>query len=184
MANGDVVARVGKCPISMGGAGNIGLLYALCEHIEVKTVVETGVAIRDSEYTYTDRGADEYWLTNRVPIHDEDGRVKYVVTVAYDINDRKRAEKSLRSAHVELEARVIQRTDELAQMNSLLQTVIDSLPEGVHETHHSLFDGSLEGLRVEGRPVFGVQYHPEASPGPQDSHYLFERFVGLMGGEL
>ncbi|MCH7865773.1 MAG: glutamine-hydrolyzing carbamoyl-phosphate synthase small subunit [Proteobacteria bacterium] len=58
----------------------------------------------------------------------------------------------------------------------------DSLPKGVAETHTSLFDGSLEGLKVEGKPVFSVQYHPEASPGPQDSHYLFERFVGMMEG--
>jgi len=56
----------------------------------------------------------------------------------------------------------------------------DSLPATVKPTHVSLFDGSLEGLRVEGRPVFSVQYHPEASPGPQDSHYLFDRFVELM----
>jgi carbamoyl-phosphate synthase small subunit len=56
----------------------------------------------------------------------------------------------------------------------------DTLPAGVVETHVSLFDGTFEGLRVEGRPVFSVQYHPEASPGPRDSHYLFERFVGLM----
>ncbi len=56
----------------------------------------------------------------------------------------------------------------------------DSLPAGVTTTHVSLFDGSLEGLKVEGRPVFSVQYHPEASPGPQDSHYLFERFVAMM----
>ena len=51
---------------------------------------------------------------------------------------------------------------------------------GVTATHVSLFDGSLEGLTVEGAPVFSVQYHPEASPGPQDSHYLFDRFVALM----
>ena len=56
----------------------------------------------------------------------------------------------------------------------------DSLPEGVSETHVSLFDGSNEGLRVDGKPVFSVQYHPEASPGPQDSHYLFKRFVAFM----
>lgn len=56
----------------------------------------------------------------------------------------------------------------------------DSLPAGVVPTHVSLFDGCLEGLRVEGRPVFSVQYHPEASPGPQDSHYLFQRFIDLM----
>ncbi|MBL6958578.1 MAG: glutamine-hydrolyzing carbamoyl-phosphate synthase small subunit [Rhodospirillales bacterium] len=56
----------------------------------------------------------------------------------------------------------------------------DSLPTGVTQTHTSLFDGTLEGLKVEGKPVFSVQHHPEASPGPQDSHYLFQRFVGLM----
>ena len=56
----------------------------------------------------------------------------------------------------------------------------DSLPKGVVESHTSLFDGSLEGIAVNGRPVFSVQYHPEASPGPQDSHYLFERFMNLI----
>ncbi len=56
----------------------------------------------------------------------------------------------------------------------------DSLPAGVTATHISLFDQSLEGLKVDGKPIFSVQYHPEASPGPQDSHYLFDRFVGLM----
>ena len=55
-----------------------------------------------------------------------------------------------------------------------------SLPQGVTITHRSLFDGTVEGLSVDGRPVFSVQYHPEASPGPQDAHYLFRRFVDLM----
>jgi len=55
-----------------------------------------------------------------------------------------------------------------------------SLPDGVEETHVSLFDGTNEGLRVAGKPVFSVQHHPEASPGPQDSHYLFERFTRSM----
>jgi carbamoyl-phosphate synthase small subunit len=56
----------------------------------------------------------------------------------------------------------------------------ESLPRGVEPTHLSLFDGSNEGLSVIGWPVFSVQYHPEASPGPQDSHYLFQRFIALM----
>ena len=55
-----------------------------------------------------------------------------------------------------------------------------TLPAGVVPTHVSLFDQTLEGLKVEGKPIFSVQYHPEASPGPKDSHYLFQRFVGLM----
>jgi len=56
----------------------------------------------------------------------------------------------------------------------------DSLPVGVLETHTSLFDDSLEGIKLDGRPVFSVQFHPEASPGPHDSHYLFKQFVALM----
>ena len=56
----------------------------------------------------------------------------------------------------------------------------ESLPAGVKASHVSLFDGSVEGLEVEGRAIFSVQYHPEASPGPHDSHYLFERFVTMI----
>jgi carbamoyl-phosphate synthase small subunit len=52
-----------------------------------------------------------------------------------------------------------------------------SLPPEVEPSHVSLFDGSNEGIVLKGRPVFSVQYHPEASPGPHDSHYLFERFL-------
>lgn len=60
--------------------------------------------------------------------------------------------------------------------------VVDSasLPAGVVETHRSLFDGTNEGLKVEGKPIFSVQHHPEASPGPQDSQHLFQQFVAFM----
>jgi carbamoyl-phosphate synthase small subunit len=56
----------------------------------------------------------------------------------------------------------------------------DSLPAGISATHLSLFDMTNEGLQLAGSPVFSVQHHPEASPGPQDSHYLFQRFIELM----
>jgi carbamoyl-phosphate synthase small subunit len=69
---------------------------------------------------------------------------------------------------------------EITSQNHGFIVVPDSLPAGVEKTHVSLFDGTLEGLKVTGKPIFSVQYHPEASPGPRDSHYLFERFVALM----
>ncbi len=69
---------------------------------------------------------------------------------------------------------------EITSMNHGFTVDSQSLPEGVMETHVSLFDGSNCGIRMEGRPVFSVQYHPEASPGPQDSVYLFERFSQAM----
>jgi len=71
---------------------------------------------------------------------------------------------------------------EITSQNHGFVVVEDSLPAGAVKTHVSLFDGTLEGFRLEGQKVFAVQYHPEASPGPQDSHHLFERFVGMMGG--
>ena len=70
---------------------------------------------------------------------------------------------------------------EITSMNHGFTVLRDSLPKGVTETHVSLFDGTNCGISVEGKPIFSVQYHPEASPGPQDSHYLFERFTRMMG---
>jgi carbamoyl-phosphate synthase small subunit len=69
---------------------------------------------------------------------------------------------------------------EIVSMNHGFAVDGDTLPDGVEETHVSLFDGSNCGLSIIGRPVFSVQHHPEASPGPQDSHYLFKRFVNLI----
>ncbi len=69
---------------------------------------------------------------------------------------------------------------EITSMNHGFAVDGATLPDNAVATHVSLFDGSNCGLALNDRPVFSVQYHPEASPGPNDSHYLFERFVGLM----
>lgn len=69
---------------------------------------------------------------------------------------------------------------EITSMNHGFAVDAQTLPTGVIETHTSLFDGSNCGIKLEGRPVYSVQYHPEASPGPQDSYYLFERFAQAM----
>jgi carbamoyl-phosphate synthase small subunit len=69
---------------------------------------------------------------------------------------------------------------EITSQNHGFVVLENSLPEGVAVTHVSLFDGSVEGIAVDGKPVFSVQYHPEASPGPKDSHYLFDRFIDMI----
>jgi len=69
---------------------------------------------------------------------------------------------------------------EIVSMNHGFTVDTGTLPRGVTETHVSLFDGTNCGIAVEGRSIFSVQYHPEASPGPHDSHYLFKRFVEAM----
>ncbi|MFN7223173.1 MAG: glutamine-hydrolyzing carbamoyl-phosphate synthase small subunit [Paracoccaceae bacterium] len=69
---------------------------------------------------------------------------------------------------------------EITSMNHGFTVDSQTLPESVSETHVSLFDGSNCGIAVTGKPVFSVQYHPEASPGPQDSYYLFTRFAEAM----
>jgi len=67
---------------------------------------------------------------------------------------------------------------EITSMNHGFAVDAATLPAGVVETHKSLFDGSNCGIAITGKRAFSVQYHPEASPGPQDSFYLFEKFVG------
>jgi carbamoyl-phosphate synthase small subunit len=69
---------------------------------------------------------------------------------------------------------------EITSMNHGFTVDSATLPDGVIETHVSLFDGTNCGIAVKGKPIYSVQHHPEASPGPQDSFYLFERFAEAM----
>ena len=66
---------------------------------------------------------------------------------------------------------------EITSQNHGFEVVEKSLPKNVEVTHKSLFDNSVEGLKLKNKPIFSVQYHPEANPGPQDSKYLFDLFI-------
>ena len=70
---------------------------------------------------------------------------------------------------------------EITSQNHGFKLIPESLPEGIEVTHISLFDGTNEGIRVKDRSLFSVQYHPEASPGPHDSYFLFDRFRRMLG---
>ena len=66
---------------------------------------------------------------------------------------------------------------EITSQNHGFEIIKQSLPKNVEVTHRSLFDNCIEGIRLKNKPIFSVQYHPESSPGPQDSHYLFNQFI-------
>ena len=66
---------------------------------------------------------------------------------------------------------------EITSQNHGFEVVKKNLPKNIRITHQSLFDNSIEGIKLKNKPVFSVQYHPESNPGPQDSHYLFSDFI-------
>jgi carbamoyl-phosphate synthase small subunit len=69
---------------------------------------------------------------------------------------------------------------EITSQNHGFEVIKSNLPKNVQVTHQSLFDNSIEGIRLKNKPVYSVQYHPESNPGPQDSIYLFEEFITSM----
>ena len=66
---------------------------------------------------------------------------------------------------------------EITSQNHGFEVAKNSLPKNIEITHKSLFDNSIEGIKLKNKPAFSVQYHPESNPGPQDSHYLFNNFI-------
>ena len=75
---------------------------------------------------------------------------------------------------------LIENKVEITSQNHGFEIVKENLPKNIQITHKSLFDDSIEGIKLKNKPVFSVQYHPESNPGPQDSVYLFENFINIM----
>ena len=75
---------------------------------------------------------------------------------------------------------LINKNVEITSQNHGFEVVKESLPKNIEVTHKSLFDNSIEGIKLKNKPVFSVQYHPESNPGPQDSVYLFQEFINYM----
>ena len=69
---------------------------------------------------------------------------------------------------------------EITSQNHGFEVAKENLPKNIEVTHKSLFDNSIEGIKLKNKPVFSVQYHPESNPGPQDSVYLFQEFINNM----
>jgi carbamoyl-phosphate synthase small subunit len=69
---------------------------------------------------------------------------------------------------------------EITSQNHGFEVIKENLPKNIEITHKSLFDNSIEGIKLKNKPVFSVQYHPESNPGPQDSVYLFQEFINNM----
>ena len=76
--------------------------------------------------------------------------------------------------------KIIHDTVEITSQNHGFEVVKQTLSKNIEITHKSLFDNSIEGIKLKNKPVFSVQYHPESNPGPQDSVYLFEEFINNM----
>ena len=75
---------------------------------------------------------------------------------------------------------LIKKNVEITSQNHGFEVIKSNLPKKIQITHQSLFDNSIEGIKLKNKPVYSVQYHPESNPGPQDSVYLFEEFVTSM----
>ena len=76
-----------------------------------------------------------------------------------------------------IEKNLVNNKVEITSQNHGFEIMKQSLPKNIEITHRSLFDGCIEGIKLKNKPIFSVQYHPESSPGPQDSHYLFNQFI-------